>query len=142
MRASRDARSSSLSSAAAPGAASSSTPSQRDVAASFCCLRCLQRAHRFLEAVLGSWGKAMRGAGRNKGGWERRRTPTQDPSTDNLDGYQAPFPPAVADRLLLRAHTAAMERNPAALRVRAAETETRILCLRVRVETAVFYRLR
>ena len=35
--------------------------------------------------VLGSWGKTMRDAVRNKERWERRRTPTQDPSTDLAD---------------------------------------------------------
>ena len=41
-------------------------------------------AHRPAEqlgSVLGSWGKPMRDAVRNKERWERRRTPTQDPST-------------------------------------------------------------
>ena len=31
--------------------------------------------------VLGSWGKTMRDAVRNKDRWEGRRTPAQDPST-------------------------------------------------------------
>ena len=34
-------------------------------------------------SVLGSWGKAMRDAVRNTERWKRRRTPTQDPSTNN-----------------------------------------------------------
>ena len=34
-------------------------------------------------SVLGSWGKAMRDAVGNKERWERRRTPTQDPSTNH-----------------------------------------------------------
>ena len=34
-----------------------------------------------LGSVLGSWGKPMRGAGRNNEWWKRRRTPTQYPST-------------------------------------------------------------
>ena len=33
-------------------------------------------------SVLGSWGKTMRDAVRNKKRWIGRRTPTQDPSTD------------------------------------------------------------
>ena len=49
--------------------------------------RVLQRAEQGtktpLPVVLGSWGNAMRDAARNKEMWKGRRTPTQDPSTDN-----------------------------------------------------------
>ena len=34
--------------------------------------------------VPGSWGNTMRGAVRYKEWWRRRRTPTQDPSTNHL----------------------------------------------------------
>ena len=44
-------------------------------------LVCATREQRS-GSELGSWGKTMRGAGRNKERWRRRRTPTQDPSTD------------------------------------------------------------
>ena len=103
-------------------------------------------------------GKTMRDAFRNtsKERWKRRRTPTQDPSTDLRrrlahlapptstwsrrrqqplrescwgSGRQAPFPPAVANGLLLRALTAAVRVTrdfPVALRVRTAQTKTRV----------------
>ena len=48
-----------------------------------------------LGSVLGSWGKTMRDAVKNKESWKRRRTPTQDPST-----YRGKFQRGVAARLV------------------------------------------
>ena len=48
-------------------------------------LKCKLGDYRYASKfwpVLGSWGKTMRDAVRNKERWKTRRTPTQDPSTD------------------------------------------------------------
>ena len=49
-------------------------------------LRGRQQARAVCEGMVasvpGTWGKAMRGAVRNKERWKRRRAPAQDPSTD------------------------------------------------------------
>ena len=53
-------------------------------------LRGRQQARAVCEGMVasvpGTWGKAMRGAVRNRGRWIRRRAPTQDPSTDRSGG--------------------------------------------------------
>ena len=43
--------------------------------------------------VLGSWGKTMREAFRNKERWKGRRASTQDPSTDHLLSRTDPLDP-------------------------------------------------
>ena len=49
-----------------------------------------EKRTRILGSVLGSWGNTMRDAVRNEERWKRRRTPTQDPSTDLLHALLAP----------------------------------------------------
>ena len=63
------------------------------------------------DLVLGSWVNTMRDAVMNKERWKRRRTPTQDPSTDlatmwnvRLSGPRCMYGSRTVDQLPRRAH--------------------------------------